>query len=92
MAPAHQSDEELLLEMRNQPIDWEAEEERRRMEAAIDYMLSMTVTERVERHYQANLVIERLNAVAAKYGLRALGWSINGPAEKTTVRKHRVHQ
>ena len=62
------------------PIDWELAEDERQLEAAIDYMLSMTAAERLRRNEAAVKVIRRLDAIAAKHGLRAMGWTTFGPA------------
>ena len=60
---------------------WEQAEEDRLIQSSIDYMLSLSVVDRFRRHEDAARVITRLEAIAARYGIRpTAGWMITGPA------------
>jgi hypothetical protein len=61
-------------------IEWERAQEEEQIRSAIEYMLSMSPAERLERHSAAARAIKRLEAIAARHGLRAIGWTITGPA------------
>jgi hypothetical protein len=82
MPAAHQSDEELTPEMLNPPIGWEEIEEEKRRDEALRYSLSLTPSQRLDRLQKAMAVAERLDRIAARHGLRSLGWSICGPVER----------
>jgi hypothetical protein len=49
--------------------------------AAIDYLLAMTPTQRVQRHAKARPVVDALNAFARQHGLKSMGWTISGPPD-----------
>jgi hypothetical protein len=82
MPAAHQSDVELTPEMLNPPLGWEEIEEQKRTKRAIEYMLSMTPAQRLARLEEAAAITERLDAIAAKFGIRSMGWRITGPAPR----------
>jgi hypothetical protein len=80
MSVSRQSNEmERIPDTLEEMNAWEQAEEDRRMRSAIDYMLSMTPAERLQRHCDANRVIHRLEALAAKHGVRPMGWMVIGP-------------
>jgi hypothetical protein len=82
MLAAHQSNEELTPEMLNPPLGWEEIEEQKRTERVMEYLLSMTPAQRLARDQKAAVVIERLDAIAAKFGIRSMGWRISGPSPR----------
>lgn len=56
------------------------DEEAEAIEAAVDYMTSLTPGQRLVRNDAASRVTRRLDAVAKRHGLRAAAWYICGPA------------
>src|SRR5689334_6573123 len=66
-------------ELRDLPIDWEEQIERKRREAARAYTLSLTPAQRLHRNEQACRVVARLEKIAERYGVKAAYWEILGP-------------
>jgi hypothetical protein len=82
----HQSEEVIDPEILNPPLGWEEVEEQKRRERAMEYLLAMTPAQRLQRHQDAANVAQRLERIAERYGIRAMGWLVDGPS-KATVRR-----
>ena len=82
MHPADQNEPQPVDEELKRLLDGPGpDEDATAMQAGIRYLAPMTPTQRLARHAEARPVVERLNAFAARHGIRSLGWAITGPAD-----------